>query len=248
MIRNLQHFALTVPDVEAGQRFYETFGLDSEARGNRLALNCAGRAQDQVLLSEGPKRRLHHIGFGTTAAGLASAKMRLEAGGSAAGGRGYARRPLVSRPRRQSGQSADRGSAPQATPGGRMNSPGDFRRLGAAARGRTGAAIKSCSTCAFETHGCSARHGLLQGYPGDAGLGHRRRPYPGLPAHRRRQRPSRAGLRPCRPPRLPPCELRGRQPRRDRAGCRARGRGRLPQRLGHGPPCRVQFLPLSARS
>ncbi len=81
MIRNLQHFALAVPDVEAGRRFYETFGLEGEARGNRLALSCAGRAQDQVLLSEGPKRRLHHIGFGTDAAGLAAAKTRLEAAG-----------------------------------------------------------------------------------------------------------------------------------------------------------------------
>ena len=43
MIRSLQHFAMTVPDVEAGRRFYETFGLEGEARGNRLALRCAGR-------------------------------------------------------------------------------------------------------------------------------------------------------------------------------------------------------------
>jgi catechol 2,3-dioxygenase-like lactoylglutathione lyase family enzyme len=31
MIRNLQHFALSVPDLEAGRRFYEAFGLQAAA-------------------------------------------------------------------------------------------------------------------------------------------------------------------------------------------------------------------------
>ena len=29
MIRNLQHLALAVPDLEVGRRFYETFGLEA---------------------------------------------------------------------------------------------------------------------------------------------------------------------------------------------------------------------------
>jgi len=135
MIRNLQHFALAVPDVEAGRRFYETFGLESEARGNRLALSCAGRAQDQVLLSEGPKRRLHHIGFGTTAAGLASAKTRLEAAGVRLldpPGEGVPEGLWFHDPDGNLVNLQIADSAPASTvPGGRMNSPGDFRRLGA---------------------------------------------------------------------------------------------------------------------
>lgn len=134
MIRNLQHFALAVPDVEAGKRFYQAFGLSAESRGDRLALRCAGRDQDQILLSEGSKRRLHHLSFGTTAAGLAEAKTGLAAAGIR----------LLDPP----GQGLPEGlwfhdpdgtlvnlqiaeSAPVTTgPGERTNSPGDFRRFG----------------------------------------------------------------------------------------------------------------------
>lgn len=143
MIRNLQHFALSVPDVDAGKRFYETFGLDAEARGNRLALRCAGRDQDQILLSEGPGRRIHHLSFGTTAEGLASAKRNLEQGGvrlldspgDGAPDGTWFRDPdgmLVNL------QIAEAAPARQEA-GSRLNSPGDFRRIGvrgAPARGQ----------------------------------------------------------------------------------------------------------------
>jgi catechol 2,3-dioxygenase-like lactoylglutathione lyase family enzyme len=135
MIRNLQHFALSVPDLEAGRRFYETFGLEAAARGNRLALRCAGRNQDQILLTEGAKRRTHYLSFGTTASGLGRAKTKLEASGTR----------LLDPP----GEDAPSGiwfhdpdatlvnlqiaeaAPPSPVPGERMNSPGDFRRLGA---------------------------------------------------------------------------------------------------------------------
>jgi catechol 2,3-dioxygenase-like lactoylglutathione lyase family enzyme len=146
VIRNLQHFALSVPDLDAGRRFYETFGLESLVRGNRLALCCAGRDQDQILLTEGPKRRIHHLSFGTTAPGLAAAKARLQAGDI----------PLLDAP----GEGAPDGlwfrdpdgmlvnlqiaeAAPaSATPGERMNSPGDFRRLGARGAPPRGAPVR----------------------------------------------------------------------------------------------------------
>ncbi|HEX7201010.1 MAG TPA: VOC family protein, partial [Dongiaceae bacterium] len=83
MIRNLQHVALSVPDIEAGRRFYEAFGLEAAQRGNALALRCAGRNQDQIRLSEGPRRRTHYLSFGATASGLAAVKAKLEAGGVA---------------------------------------------------------------------------------------------------------------------------------------------------------------------
>jgi len=135
MIRNLQHLALTVPDVEAGRRFYEAFGLQAEDRGDRLALRCAGRDQDQILLNEGRKRRVHHLSFGTTARGLPDAKTRLEAGGirlldpqgqGAPGGLWF-HDPDGTLVNLQIAEAAP----PKAEPGERMNSPGDFRRLGA---------------------------------------------------------------------------------------------------------------------
>lgn len=134
MIRNLQHFALAVPDLEAGRGFYETFGLQGLARGNRLALRCAGRDQDQILLTEGSRRRLHYLSFGTAPSGLADVKARLEDAGI----------HLLDPP----GEGAPDGiwfRDPDGTlvnlqiaeakpaagePGERMNSPGDFRRLG----------------------------------------------------------------------------------------------------------------------
>ncbi|MDA0262243.1 MAG: hypothetical protein O3A21_08635, partial [Proteobacteria bacterium] len=78
-VQNLQHYALTVPDAASGKQFYEDFGLESRAEGNQAIFRCQGRAQDQVILVEGPERRLHHICFGTTDAGLATIKAKVEA-------------------------------------------------------------------------------------------------------------------------------------------------------------------------
>ena len=58
--------------------------LGSDARGNRLALRCVGRAQDQVLLVEASRAEAgpHHVGFGTSMrSGLASAKHAAGAAG-----------------------------------------------------------------------------------------------------------------------------------------------------------------------
>jgi len=135
MIRNLQHFALSVPDVEAGRRFYETFGLKAESRGERLALRCAGRDQDQVLLSEGARRRLHHLSFGTNGSDLAATKAKLEAAGvrlidppgaGLPGGLWFAD-PDGTIVNLQVAEAA----AVNADPAARINAPGDFRRLGA---------------------------------------------------------------------------------------------------------------------
>jgi catechol 2,3-dioxygenase-like lactoylglutathione lyase family enzyme len=134
MIRNLQHFALTVPDVEAGRRFYETFGLGGATRGDRLVLRCAGRDQDQVLLSEGPKRRIHHLSFGTTGDGLAAAKRKLEQAGvqlldppgDELPGGIWVRDPDGMLVNLQVAEAA----SPREEPGSRPNTPGDIRRIG----------------------------------------------------------------------------------------------------------------------
>jgi catechol-2,3-dioxygenase len=74
-------YALAVPDLEAGRRFYMTFGLSAVPRGNGLALRCEGRDQDQILLVEGPRKRLAHLRFGTGASGLADIRTRLARAG-----------------------------------------------------------------------------------------------------------------------------------------------------------------------
>ncbi len=82
MLRSLQHAALAVPDLEAGRAFYEGMGLETAQLGDSLVFRCPGRAQDQVRLVEGKKKRFAHVSFGTTAAELPGLKRTLEARGT----------------------------------------------------------------------------------------------------------------------------------------------------------------------
>jgi len=133
-IRSLQHFALAVPDPAKGRGFYTDFGLEGSESGNRVVMRCHGRDQDQVVLVEGPKRRMHHLCFGTSADKLGELKKRIEAAGTR----------LVDPPNEAPGEglwlrdpdgvlvnikAAE--SAPWATaPEWKLNTPGHFTRLG----------------------------------------------------------------------------------------------------------------------
>lgn len=79
MIRSLLHVGMTVPDLEVGRAFYETFGLEMRATGNDLVFRCEGRAQDQLRLIEGKKKKLSYTSLGTNEAGMQTLKQRLEA-------------------------------------------------------------------------------------------------------------------------------------------------------------------------
>jgi len=81
-IQFLQHYCLTVPDLALGRKFYEDFGLEAEDRGDHLALRCSGRDQDQVLLVEGTRRRLHHISLGTNESALPGLREAINASGT----------------------------------------------------------------------------------------------------------------------------------------------------------------------
>jgi hypothetical protein len=78
-VQSLLSYALTVPDIEVGRKFYGTFGLLPQDRENALAFRCEGRDQDQVLLVEGTRRRLNHLRFGSDAPGLAAIRARMVA-------------------------------------------------------------------------------------------------------------------------------------------------------------------------
>src|ERR1044071_5211141 len=77
-VRSLQHIALTVPDAERGRKFYKDVGLEDREVGDTIVMRCQGRDQDQVILVEGPKKKAHHVRFGTRAPELAALKERLE--------------------------------------------------------------------------------------------------------------------------------------------------------------------------
>lgn len=62
-VNGLLNCGLQVPDLETGRRFYADFGLEVTERGNTLVVRCSGRDQDQVVLTEGPRKRLSHVVF-----------------------------------------------------------------------------------------------------------------------------------------------------------------------------------------
>src|SRR5579875_2183857 len=82
-LRSLHHIALAVPDVTVGRTFYTDFGLESRENGNHVAMRCHGRDQDQVLLFQGRRRRMHHVSFGTKPELVDPLKARLEGAGTA---------------------------------------------------------------------------------------------------------------------------------------------------------------------
>ncbi len=82
-VHSLDHFVLSVPDLEPAQRFYSDFGLDTEERGNALALKTYGRDQRWGLVVEGKRKRLHHLSFGCYADDFAALRRRAEASGAA---------------------------------------------------------------------------------------------------------------------------------------------------------------------
>jgi catechol 2,3-dioxygenase-like lactoylglutathione lyase family enzyme len=82
MIRSLQHIELAVPDQEVGRQFFTDFGLESREEGGRVIMRCAGRDQDQVILSGGTKRKsLAHVCLGTGEDEIGGIKKGLEAAG-----------------------------------------------------------------------------------------------------------------------------------------------------------------------
>jgi catechol 2,3-dioxygenase len=80
-VQSLLGYALTVPDIEPGRRFYQDFGLSGAARGNALGLRCGDDARDTVTLEAGKGRRLNHLNFGASAEGLKALKANIESRG-----------------------------------------------------------------------------------------------------------------------------------------------------------------------
>ena len=64
-VRALLHYALEIPDLSVGERFYRNFGLaDKSTRDEAVHLCPTQLPRESVLLYPGPKKRLHHLAFG----------------------------------------------------------------------------------------------------------------------------------------------------------------------------------------
>ena len=61
-VLGLLSFALEVPELEAGSRFYENAGLAAVQWGDRAELRCVGQERASIVLIGGAARkRLHHL-------------------------------------------------------------------------------------------------------------------------------------------------------------------------------------------
>jgi len=63
-VHSLDHFSMTVPDLDKAKTFYESFGLEVRPEGRGLALHTHGHPHRWGLLSEGPRKKLHYLSFG----------------------------------------------------------------------------------------------------------------------------------------------------------------------------------------
>ena len=81
-VKALLHYALEVPDQSVGQRYYRDFGLTETVGGNVVRLRAPRQQHDNVLLYEGPRKRLHHLCFGAPGAAFAETREAMRRAGA----------------------------------------------------------------------------------------------------------------------------------------------------------------------
>ena len=66
-VHSVDHFSLTVPNLEEARRFYDAFGLDLREEGGAIAVYTEGHPHCWGRLVEGPRKKLNYISFGAFA-------------------------------------------------------------------------------------------------------------------------------------------------------------------------------------
>ena len=77
-VKHFHHMGLIIPDVPVQQKFYMDFGLIGKEIENRAIMRCVGREQDQIVLTEGSERKLHHLSYGADEEGLITIKSNID--------------------------------------------------------------------------------------------------------------------------------------------------------------------------
>ncbi|CAM5187908.1 hypothetical protein CDEF62S_02648 [Castellaniella defragrans] len=80
-VSGLNGFGLEVPDLQVAQKFYTTFGLEASARGEALIVRSPGRLNEEIVLVQGPHKRLHHVSFSVAPGALGGLVDRLRQAG-----------------------------------------------------------------------------------------------------------------------------------------------------------------------
>lgn len=76
-VHSLNHFALSVPDLQVAEKFYQTFGLDTRADGDTLLLSARNGATVGRIY-QGARKKLHHVSFAIEAGDLDQVRARLK--------------------------------------------------------------------------------------------------------------------------------------------------------------------------
>jgi catechol 2,3-dioxygenase-like lactoylglutathione lyase family enzyme len=63
-VHSLDHFSMTVPNLEQARHFYQSFGLDVREEGRGLALYAPGLEHRWGILNQGKSKKLHDLSFG----------------------------------------------------------------------------------------------------------------------------------------------------------------------------------------
>ncbi len=82
-VHSLNSFVMETPDLATADRFYKSFGLTVEEKGETLNLRTEGYAGPWGMLIGGSRRKLNHLSFGAFEEDLPAFKARLETNGIA---------------------------------------------------------------------------------------------------------------------------------------------------------------------
>jgi catechol 2,3-dioxygenase-like lactoylglutathione lyase family enzyme len=78
-VRSFLRYALTIPDQSRGRDFYTDFGFhDAGSSGSIVRLQPPALASDQILLYEGPQKRLRYLVFGAVGDDFETTRRALE--------------------------------------------------------------------------------------------------------------------------------------------------------------------------
>lgn len=62
-VQGLSGVGFQVPDLDEAEAFYGAFGLEARHRGEALTLASPGRDHEELVLTKGPRKKLHHVSF-----------------------------------------------------------------------------------------------------------------------------------------------------------------------------------------
>jgi catechol 2,3-dioxygenase-like lactoylglutathione lyase family enzyme len=77
-VHSLDHFSISVPDLQVAQTFYHAFGLDVRMDEAQIRLYTFGNAHLWGLITKAPRKVVRYVSFGAFANDLPAFKSRLE--------------------------------------------------------------------------------------------------------------------------------------------------------------------------